>query len=253
MTFKDSSLISDELPYYGQDIILSHGQFNNSLSYHLPTRNCLEGLSSIYDLDLFNLNTHNPNIDPDCNLLCNQIRCNYYSPYKFAEFTKKLESKNCLSIFHNNIRSLSKNLEDFQNHLFHEFDFNFSIIGLTETRITSKNDVIYNLNIPGYSFEYVLTPLSAGGVAIYVKDHFNYRVLEKTSNVSYQAMWIEIQFSKRKNVICGIIYRQHNSPEKFQEYFDSTVEKYSAFDKPIYIMGDFNINLLKFESCRFAK
>ena len=65
MTFKDSSLISDELPYYGQDIILSHGHFNNSLSYHLPTRSCPEGLSSIYDLDLFNVNTHNPNIDPD--------------------------------------------------------------------------------------------------------------------------------------------------------------------------------------------
>ena len=64
---------------------------------------------------------------------------------------------------------------------------------------------------------------------------------------------LKFNFQKRKNVVCGIIYRQHNSPEKFQEYFDSTVEKYNAFDKPIHIMGDFNINLLKFESCRFAK
>ena len=154
-----------------------------------------------------------------------------------------------MSILHNNIRGLSKNLEDFQNHLHHELDFKFSIIGLTETRVTSGNDLKCNPNIPGYSFEYVPTPLSARGVAIYIKDHFNYRVLEKTSNVSYQAMWIEIQFSKRKNVICGIIYRQHNSPEKVQEYFDSAVEKYSSL-KNQYIMGDFNINLLRFESCR---
>lgn len=43
-------------------------------------------------------------------------------------------------------------------------------------------------------------------------------------------MWIKIQFSKRKkNVKCGILYRQHNSPEKFQQYFDLAVEKYSTF------------------------
>ena len=48
--------------------------------------------------------------------------------------------------------------------------------------IPSENDLTFNPNIPGYSFEYVPTPLSAGIVAIYIKDHFNYRVLEKTSN-----------------------------------------------------------------------
>lgn len=37
-------------------------------------------------------------------------------------------------------------------------------------------------------------------------------------------MRIEIQFSK-KNVLCGIILRQHNSPNKYPEYFDSAVEK----------------------------
>ena len=47
MTFKDSNSIPDELPYYGQDIILSHRQLHNILSYHLPTGNCLERLQSI--------------------------------------------------------------------------------------------------------------------------------------------------------------------------------------------------------------
>ena len=31
--------------------------------------------------------------------------------------------------------------------------------------------------------------------------------------VSYQALWVEIQFAKKTNVICWIIYRQHNSPQ----------------------------------------
>ena len=162
-----------------------------------------------------------------------------------------------MSILHNNIRSLSKDLEDFQNHLLYELDFNFSIIiGLTETHITSRNYLTFNPSIPGYSFEYVPMPLSAGSVAIhiytYIKDHFNDRVLEKTSYVSYQAMWIEIQFSKRKKCYLWNYMQTTYSSEKFQEHFDSAIEQYSAFDKPIYIMGDFNINFLRFESCRFA-
>lgn len=54
-----------ELPYYGQNVILAHGQFNNCLSCHLLSKKYLETLCSIYDLDLFSLNTseaHNPDL-----------------------------------------------------------------------------------------------------------------------------------------------------------------------------------------------
>ena len=54
-------------------------------------------------------------------------------------------------------------------------------------------------------------------------------------------------------MICGIIYRQHNSPEKFQTYFDETVERFSTSGKTIYLMGDFNINLLSSETCKYAQ
>ena len=51
-----------------------------------------------------------------------------------------------------------------------------------------------------------------------------------------------------KNMICGIIYRQHNSPEVCQTYFEETIEKFAMTNKAIYIMGDFNIDLLKSET-----
>ena len=57
---------------------------------------------------------------------------------------------------------------------------------------------------------------------------------------------------QKKDVICGIIYRQHNSPEGFQQYFDETCEKYAVQGKPVYIMGDFNIDLLKAETSNFS-
>ena len=62
---------------------------------------------------------------------------------------------------------------------------------------------------------------------------------------------LKFNFQKRKNVVCGIIYRQHNSPEKFQEYFDATVEKYSAFDKPIHIMGDLSLKAVDLQNNNF--
>lgn len=78
-------------------------------------------------------------------------------------------------------------------------------------------------------------------------------VLEKTSNEAYQALWIEIVLDHQKNIVCGILYRQHNSPESFQSYFDEAVEKYIFYDKPVYIIGDFNIDLLKSQSSNISQ
>ena len=53
----------------------------------------------------------------------------------------------------------------------------------------------------------------------------NYKVIEKTSNKAFQALRIEMPFVKKKNVICGVTYRQHNSPDLFQRYFEETIKK----------------------------
>ena len=63
-----------ELPYHGVNILASHGQFNKSLSSIHIAKNYLDKLTSLYDLDLFNLNT-NPysDINPDYNIMSNHI------------------------------------------------------------------------------------------------------------------------------------------------------------------------------------
>ena len=70
----------------------------------------------------------------------------------------------------------------------------------------SKSIIDFNPNITGYNFEYVPTPLSAGGVGMYVDSDFKYEVLEKTSNEAFQALWVEIHFTNAANIICGVIY-----------------------------------------------
>ena len=69
------------------------------------------------------------------------------------------------SIFHSNIISLNRNLEKLQTNYLSEMDFQFDIIGLTETKIT-KTTCNISFEIPGHTFEYVATPLASRGVAL---------------------------------------------------------------------------------------
>ena len=168
--------------------------------------------------------------------------------------TKQLEDdiETTFSVFHNNVVSLNRNLENLQTHLLYELDFHFNVIGVTETKITNSNLHTCNGNIPGYVFECAPTPLASGGVGLFIDETLSYSVLEKISNEAFQSLWIEIPFVKTKSVICGVLYRQHNSPNRFQQYFDETIEKFTSSGKHVVIMGDFNIDLLKCDSSSYS-
>jgi hypothetical protein len=60
-------------------------------------------------------------------------------------------------------------------------------------------------------------------------------------------------FVQKKNIIVEVIYRQHNSPHKFKEYFDEVIEKFTATGKSLCIMRDFNLDLLKIESSCYSR
>ena len=78
------------------------------------------------------------------------------------------ENNASFSLLHNNVRSLRCNLENFQVHLLDELDYPFSVIGISETKITTSTGLDFNPHIPNYQFEYVPTPLLCGGVGMYI-------------------------------------------------------------------------------------
>ena len=95
--------------------------------------------SRIYDLNLFRLNAlEDPNLGDS--LYNHRIHSRNYSPYSFYKFKSELPSRvsdSSFSLLHNNIRSLKRNFENFQVHLLDELNFEFSIIGVSETKIIS--------------------------------------------------------------------------------------------------------------------
>ena len=49
------------------------------------------------------------------------------------------------SLFHNNVRSLKRNFESLETHLLNELEYNFSVIGKTETKLAKIYRNIYRL------------------------------------------------------------------------------------------------------------
>ena len=80
-----------------------------------------------------------------------------------------------------------------------------------------------------------------------------YRVLERVSNSCYQALWIELHLPNNKKSVCGVTYRQHNNANEFLEYLTDFLERQCRQNQNIYLMGDFNIDLLKYETCSYTQ
>ena len=228
-----------ELPYFNfaGNLVACHGQTNNSAPTLSKSKRNLDSLPGLHSLDLFSLNSgFDRNLNPDNNLGNQRIQSHYFSLHSFKILGNKLslnKVNSSISIFHNNVVSLNHNLENVMA-LLDELDFHFDVIGVTETKITNSNVNEFHPNIPGYCFECVPMPLASGGVGMFIKESLNHNVLEKTSIWAFQALWIEISFVNNKNIICGIIYCQHNSPEYFQSYFEDHIGPMIASKLPYY-------------------
>ena len=200
----------------------------------------IHSFNSLYDLGLFQNDSVGKTIYPDAS----KIRSSYYSHLscflKFENTTNRDVVSN-FSVIHTNIRSLRKNIEHFQCHVLSEVKHNFTVLGVTETRLCESESIDFIPQLPGYCFEFVKTPLSAGGVGLFINENYKYRVLERSTNSSYQALWIEILVPNHKKNICGIVYQQHNNVDQFLDYLSDSLEFFSVIIIIIYISWEISI------------
>ena len=177
---------------------------------------------------------------------------NYFTTHDFHS-NKDISacfSSNAFSILNCNIRSLQANMDNLINML-SELYFPLSVIGLTETKLKTDQEGIFNINIPGYSFLSQPSLSNAGGVGVFVKNGISYSCRHNLSSVKegYESLWIEIQSDAEHNIICGIIYRHpHGNLDNFMAHLNSVIEKIHRENKYCVLLGDFNLDLLKFES-----
>ena len=104
----------------------------------------------------------------------------------------------------------------------------------------------------GYNIHTQPTKSSHGGIAMYLKKTLDYTIRDNLSVVSdeYETLWAEINTgSKAKNILCCCAYRHPNTDVKsFIEYMNNTLQKLEKSNNTIFVMGDFNINLLSYDN-----
>ena len=175
------------------------------------------------------------------------INCEYY------DYSKSIPMSNVKnkSIFHMNIASLSKHKEELEAAL-SLLDFQFDIIGITETKILKGVTPIISPSLDGYTIVSTPTESTKGGTSIYIKKPLVFDRRDDLENIMYKPKELEsvfVELAGKKNQIYGCIYRHPCMDiDDFNEYLKNLLKKVEREKKLVYLMGDFNLDLLQTEN-----
>ena len=128
------------------------------------------------------------------------------------------------------------------------------IIAVTETWIEDGTESIYNLN------DYNCVGNNKGkktndhgGILLYILKFFEFSVRHDLefacSRYTAQSLFVEIDSEHEKKIIIGSIYRPPGgSIDDFEQHLRSTLQKACRSKQLVYLVGDFNLNLLNFSN-----
>ena len=109
-----------------------------------------------------------------------------------------------------------------------------------------------NINLKNYAFEFTTTESLTRGTLIYVANHLAYKPrtdhqIHKKHDL--ESTFIEIINPNKSNVIVGCIYRHPNMDlnEFNSDYLNSLLAKLSIEKKTVCLLGDYNVDLSKYE------
>ena len=202
--------------------------------------------SNIFNFSLNDLIPSNNLIDDDD---LNDI--NYYNScqYSIPIDINKLPSLNAnFNLMHINSRSLMHKTTDI-NLLINSLNIDINIIAITETWLNEYNASL--ISLPNYSFVYRNrnSRNPGGGVGFFVLNGIDFLIRDDICPPSdyYESMAIEVYQKNSPNLIVFVIYRPPNvDTNQFIDGLIPTLNhvQNSSPTKLIYLLGDFNINLL---------
>jgi len=217
-------------------------------------------LNPFADLDSKFINNEFADVDSNhYNFLCSQA-CSYYDTAQLNNLLPVDISSNLQSIIHFNARSISANLDMLYSNLV-MLKHKFSVIAVTETWTDSNSE--QTINIPGYNNLIKSRDANiasrGGGVALFFSSDLAVDV-KLRPDISCPADVMEcifVQISHKhlstKDIIVGVVYRRPGTNiSVFNEHFGAVLNKINNENRPSYILGDFNIDLLNSSECNQA-
>ena len=201
----------------------------------------------------------NEGIDADSNHF-NYVFTNIFGYSDTDQMNKILPthaSINLKSILHLNARSLVKNQDALYANL-QTLNHKFSILAITETWTTVQNEAV--INVPGYSKILKSRVEGRGGglglffdlgldITIKMRDDLAY-----LDTGIMESMFVQSSQNKLavKDIIVGVIYRPPNTNvNTFSDCLSGILDKINKEDRPCYLLGDFNIDLINPQSESF--
>ena len=192
----------------------------------------------------FNNTSPEKNNDP-----VNVVNSKYYDidQIQTLKFPNKHKS---LALFDINACSLNKNFDDL-DHLLKCANKVFDIVAVTETRITKQTSLTTNINLRHYDIEFTPTESSAGGTLLYIASHLSYK-LRPDLNIykanQLESTFVEIIDPKKSNIVIGCLHKHPNMDvlDFKNNYLSQIFEIVSKERKQVFLLGDFNINLLNY-------
>ena len=192
-------------------------------------------------------------IDPDNSYQQLQISpCGYYIENQFKKILseKHKTMKTKFSAMHLNIRSINRNFSQLTNLLL-SLEHQFHAIGISETWLKDSNHLF---DIENYDFIHSNRKHRlGGGVGLYLANNLDYKIrsnLTFDNSKSTDSLFVEVTIPKEKNIIIGVVKRAPDSNLRaFVKCFNEVIDRISKENKLCYLMGDFNVNLMNYQSC----
>lgn len=202
-----------------------------------PSFEITSGLMNLPNLDDYDIDEHIPS----------NVNSSYHT---LQDLTTLNTSESDLSMLHLNIRSLSLHLDELVSTLA-TLKINFDVIGLSETWNSFENPIQINVEIPGYKYFSCQSHSQNGGVALYLKTGL---ILIPRPDLSkdgtdFEVIWVEVENKKGKNYLFCCAYRHPSTSfDSFHEYLQEVLSSPVVTGKQVFVLGDFNINLLNYNS-----
>ena len=176
--------------------------------------------------------------------------CKYYDIETLNSLN--INSNPINNILHLNIGSLQLHFGELEI-LLNSINFNFGIMGITETLLRSNENAKTNINIEGFNIEHTPTNSSKGGALLYLHESLKYNSrndLNILKNKELESVFVEISNKNKNNLIVGCIYRHPcmDQSEFIIDYMTPLLQKLSQESKNVLLLGDFNINLLDYNN-----
>ena len=103
------------------------------------------------------------------------INSKYYKTHDLPKISNHHHTKD-FSLFHVNIRSLSKHFDEL-HALLHASKIPFDVIGITESKQSLNKDFLTNVKINDYQLHTQPSKSACGGIAMYVKKSLDHSIL----------------------------------------------------------------------------